>query len=641
MAGRASGGKPAVHWAAVLIILVAAYLRLAAFHEALIGGDQSSLLSGAAELASLRSLPLAGMKSSVGIWQTAVTSYIAAIPLLLVKRTIAIKWFFSMLDLVALATLYAAVRRAVGRRAALVAACMYATNPWIVEFVRWIWYQSLVPTFATLAFSFFLILLARSKSKHPVHLAGALVCSALMGTVHVAAAPWAALLFAAGLIIAWRQRLWAGFWAGLGASVLLIAPYVRYLAMTSSLEIGQLLRTAGPRPAGPNVAAFALAGELLTGRGVLETPRSNVWAESVLQLPFVHCVLLLLFACSFLFCCLQSVRCRRHRGVLLFTAAWAALAPALYLPTGFYLLHVYLLFLFPAPLALLGAWVAGLLRSDSRVWRTVGTGLLAVVLLVSLWWTHLWAVRIGYEMKGQLRAPTRAWLMDAAVDEIDSFLRRVPKGEVIILTEFEGELSPFSWIGSFIASDRVRVAPAGAGLIIPPGPTCYMLGPGALEAQLEALPQQAIEQHEMAIPADPPWRFFCTSAGEDFPAHQAEWDNGVGLVRATIEGAAEPGGVLSIVSYWHLAEPPGQQYHFFNHLFLDGELAAQVDGPGVPGWYWREGDLLVTRFQLVLPQALEPGSYSLRTGLYGWPDLQRVLLADGSDSYELERWIMR
>ena len=130
------------------------------------------------------------------------------------------------------------------------------------------------------------------------------------------------------------------------------------------------------------------------------------------------------------------------------------------------------------------------------------------------------------------------------------------------------------------------------------------------------------------------------SARDDLPEPQAEWQNGLNLLSLAIEGSFEPSAALTIVSSWHYAEVAPQQYHFFNHLLYEGQLVAQVDGPGVPAWYWREDDVLETRFQLILPAELAPGDYRLRVGVYGWPDLQRVLLSDSSDGLDVAEWTL-
>lgn len=73
-------------WTGIIILLLAALLRLAGFEESPIGGDQSAILAAAFDIAHLRGLPAVGIKSSVGVPPTAVTSYLAAIPLFVLPR---------------------------------------------------------------------------------------------------------------------------------------------------------------------------------------------------------------------------------------------------------------------------------------------------------------------------------------------------------------------------------------------------------------------------------------------------------------------------------------------------------------------------------------------------------------------------
>jgi len=42
-----------------------------------------------------------------------------------------------------------------------------------------------------------------------------------------------------------------------------------------------------------------------------------------------------------------------------------------------------------------------------------------------------------------------------------------------------------------------------------------------------------------------------------------------------------------------------------------------------------------------MPERLDAGEYQMLVGIYGWPDLERVLLADGSDTFMLGRWAVR
>ncbi len=102
--------------------------------------------------------------------------------------------------------------------------------------------------------------------------------------------------------------------------------------------------------------------------------------------------------------------------------------------------------------------------------------------------------------------------------------------------------------------------------------------------------------------------------------------------------ALEPGAYIDIILTWHYRVVAPKEYHIFNHLLLDETLIAQIDGAGVPTWYWRDDDVLVTRFRMELPPNLTPGTYRLITGSYTWPDVERVLLTNEEAAYEVWRW---
>ncbi len=652
------------------LLLVGAWLRLGAFHEALVGADQSSILAAAADIVALRHFPLVGMKSSMGVMQTAVVGYLAAIPLLLVHRVVAISWFFGVLDLLALALLYRAVGRTFGRRAALVAMALYATTPWVVEFNRWIWYQTLIPTFATLAFSSLLSAVgARRRGAGARQATGArqaagarqatgaialaMISATLMGLVHLAALPWAALLWVVAALWAWRQRWWREGLVGAAASLLAAYPYAAYLVRTGFVDVTTILRGSGGEGAsGLNWATYRLTLELLTGDQILHTPRNPLWANSVVwieELLLVVPVILTLAVVTTLIRLLLTQDAER-RGLIL-TLAWTVLAPTLFLSSSIHLQHFYLLFVFPAPYVLIATCLATCLeaRTASPVTSASGLGIvgqalgvagIASVTVLAVWWGYLWSVRIGYEQQGLLRAPTRAWLMDATAETVGAYLAGDPEAEVLIVTHFgTGELSPFDWIRNFVHSDRVRVVPASAGLIIPPGEACFVLTPGASPADLAPLGPRATERPDMAIPASPPWPSFCTdSPRPPLATPLAAWENGLRLLDSDVEGDPVPGGHLALVHQWHYRNVTGKEYHLFNHLVHEGQMIAQIDGAGVPTRYWRDDDVLITRFTLELPDELPTGELRLLTGAYTWPDVERVPLTDGADAYPVQTW---
>ncbi len=634
-------------WIGVFIVLLAAWLRLGAFHEALIGADQSSILAAAFDITALRSFPVVGIKSSVGVMQTAITPYLAAIPLVLVRRVIAIKWFFSVLDLLALALLYMAVKRTFGRWAGSIAALLYATNPWVVEFIRWIWYQTLVSTFATIAFAAFLLCFAPSKrpgENRPLWwMAVGMVGATLMGMVHLAALPWTAVLCVFAVGLAWRRRRRVGFLLGLTLSLAIVSPYGLYLFKTHFSDVQLLLAGSGQGGVAWNWSTYRLAWELLTGAQVFTTPRATLWMESVVHIPALYPVVpaaLGLALAGGVWSCWKSAAKRSLWG---FVVAWTVCAPTLFVMTRFHLQHFYLLFLFPAPYVLIGAWGEVCLTASHGL---IGTALRwcgrlvgGLLLLLALWWAYIWTVRIDLEQQGLLRAPTRAWLMDLTAERIARHLEAEPESSVILLATFDNaHLSPFDWVRNFVRSDRVRVVPAGQGLIIPAGATCYLLTEGAGEADLWPLADLFTERADLYVPATPPWRGDCAPSRAALTQPVAEWENGLRLLDVTVAPDFAPGATVTFTYTWYYRALAPRDYHFFNHVVLGDTLVAQIDGVGVPTWYWRDDDVLITRFQVQLPPSLEPGTYRLLTGSYTWPEVERVGLVNGEGAYVVQQW---
>ncbi len=628
--------------AGVLLLLLASLLRIYGFEETLLAWDQSYLISNAIETARLHP-PLAGIKSSVGVYQTAVISYLAAIPWLLVPRVIAIKWFFSVLDLIAVAVLYRAVRMVFGYRTGVLSALLYVTNPWVVEFVRWIWYQALTTTWAALAFSFLLLAVAR-RPHRGLYLALGLISAMLMGTVHIAGLPWAVVLYAAGFLLAWRTRSWAGLGIGVAGGGLILLPYLLFTLREVPGDVFQALRV-GTQGSGWNLAVFPLTLELISGRGFHSVPGSPVWTQALVHIPQAIEWPDYLLGVALVVGLLGLIAWKERRPALLWVLGWTVGAPLMYLRSSVYLVGFYLLYVLPAPFVLMGLAAGGAERFPQRALRVAGKilGLLltGVLLLISLVWAQAWGVRIRLEQEGRMGAPTRAWLLDQTAEKIGGFLEQHPDCTVVVLSSFVGDGSAFDWIRAALQTDQVRVVPTGSGLIIAPRCTCYLMAPGSTEADLSPIQERLVEEPRMSIPATPPWRFYCLAERGDLPPPLAEWENGLRLLGVHIDGAPQPNGQVRVAYTWHYRAVTSDSYHFFNHLF-QGEttLVAQMDGPGVPSQYWRDDDVLITRFELRLPASVEPGTYRLLMGVYRWPDLQRVTMKDGRDIYEVHQWTL-
>ncbi len=630
-------GDRRLYWATVVVLLLGAVLRLAAFHETQITADQAAILDSAFQIAHLRYFPLTGMKSSVGVMQTGIVPLLAAIPLFAVKRVIAVQWFFSALDLLALAWLHRAVRKTVGHRAAWIAALLYATAPYVILYARTIWYQTLIAGLATTTFASLMMVLASGK-RRPTALVAAMVSSTLLSMVHLAAAPWSLLLFCVCLVTAWRWRRWRPALLGIGISGAIVLPYLSYLVHSSFADLTFLVEV-GRDIAGLNTATYRLARELISGSMILANAHGDIWPRSVIQWPAAEFVVLGSIAIALIWA-LVSIAHSHRRHQLLLTVVWLIVVPTLFLRSDVHLQHFYLMSIFPAPFVLLGAWIEDWTAPSSRTARSAPVAVVAhlaggLLVLVALWWSSLWLVRIGLEAQGELQRYTRGWLMDHAAKAIASHLQQEPASQVLVLAQFDGDMSPFDWLRGYAQTNRVRVVPVERGLLIPEGPGCYLIGPHVSADVLAPISADITEVPTRTVPDRPPWPLHCGSFGSRERVPRAQWYNGLSLLESEIDGDLNPGGHLRLVHTWrYRATAPGH-YQFFNHLLQDGVLISQVDGGSVPHWHWRDGDILLTYFTLPLPTELPSGNYSLRIGMYTWPGLERIYRVTGEDGYDV------
>ncbi len=94
----------------------------------------------------------------------------------------------------------------------------------------------------------------------------------------------------------------------------------------------------------------------------------------------------------------------------------------------------------------------------------------------------------------------------------------------------------------------------------------------------------------------------------------------VTLIGYDLEGAATPGGRLDVTLYWYTSEPIGEDLNSFLHFSTGGPPLAQVDKQN-PGDLveWSIGGFIRDEYVLQLPDALVPGDYQLRAGLWSCP----------------------
>jgi hypothetical protein len=102
----------------------------------------------------------------------------------------------------------------------------------------------------------------------------------------------------------------------------------------------------------------------------------------------------------------------------------------------------------------------------------------------------------------------------------------------------------------------------------------------------------------------------------------ASFADSIGLIGYDLPaGTWQPGNILPLTLFWQRLGTISEDYSVFVHL-IDGSgaLVSQTDSAPVGGQRptsgWQEGELIVDRHGLLLPDNLPPGEYELRVGIY-------------------------
>lgn len=136
--------------APLLVVLLAAALRLYRIDYAQYRGDDDMIMSLAFRLLHSGEPPLHGVISSLGVDNGPVSVYLLAFPLALGADEVGVTVFIAGLNTLAVALTYLFVRSFFGRRTALITTLLFAVNPWAVVYGRRIWLNADIPLFTLL-----------------------------------------------------------------------------------------------------------------------------------------------------------------------------------------------------------------------------------------------------------------------------------------------------------------------------------------------------------------------------------------------------------------------------------------------------------------------------------------------------------
>ncbi|HUM69093.1 MAG TPA: glycosyltransferase family 39 protein, partial [Chloroflexota bacterium] len=506
--------------ALLLIVALAAYLRLYRLHTSPIWGDQSILMSIALDWVNWGKIPLAANKSSAGAMNPPLVVYLLALPLFVRQTVMSPLWFQALLGLTAVPLLYFLTARFFGRAAGLVAAFLFALNPWLVYYSRLIWNPSLTPLFATLLLTAVLLFLATRRWPYLLLVFAAL---ALLTQLHLSSL--VLLPVVAFILLLFGRRLWLGSWrrtvavlaAGMGLFVLLYTPYLLFeramgfadvKALGGVLTGAQLSSQAFLTETAVNAASFFILKDLALGEGFRES-QVAAWQTAVTPLPMLFWLLRLLALAAWAYAFIAPLHWRwRHRAqprpalpdremALLVSAIWVTLPVLLYVRHSQYLQNYFFLYLTPAACLLLAgfwerlwqlAWGFFAQRHEGSQRRegaeevapqvVGGTAVLLLTLPLLLWggW-QFWFFQTGLALADRVDIwqQRAAGDVQQAVDILRDLHATHPDCTITLLAEgYQHDSSPVGLMEPLLYPLDVAIASAGRGFVLPGGCTLYL-----------------------------------------------------------------------------------------------------------------------------------------------------------------------
>ncbi len=119
------------------------------------------------------------------------------------------------------------------------------------------------------------------------------------------------------------------------------------------------------------------------------------------------------------------------------------------------------------------------------------------------------------------------------------------------------------------------------------------------------------------------------------PLPDVGWAIGARLVGYSLPAQARPGELIGVTLRWRVTAPlpddPGHDYTFAVGLVdADGQEVADRDWLGHPTAGWRDGDELVSWFDLCLPTTLAPGPLRATVALYSRADFAKRPVLDAA-----------
>lgn len=603
----------------LIVLLVATVLRVGEFGIVRYDYDEMQVTILAKDLVAGRDIPLQGIVSSVGLPNTPMTVYIAAIPYLVSSDPVFATLFVALFNVIGVGLLWGFVNRYMGPTPAFFAGLVYAVNPWAVKFSRKIWAQSLLSTLVILAF--WLGMLGFIERKRWAQ-ALCLPVLVIVAQIHYSGA----LLVPVYAWFLWQGRhhlAWRALVASVILSLILVTPFViGATRFTDEAWDGyQDILQASENRRHLSLEPLTDMHRLITGLEMEEwlAPEQTAEARDAIDAPVLLWELL---AAAVVAGAVILARQPDHRRSAEALALWIGVPPLLFGLGWIGVIFHYLLFEIPALAILVGVCIAWLMTRRARWIQTITVAMLALILVTQIrgWYGILDYVDTHATPHG-FGTPLH-YLMEPR-DVLDNY------DDVLIVND-----SPWIWrsillneIGSVreaaLPGSDIVVIPEGAFAVVSPTPDhlyhsehhlVFPLRPSEGSYHVDLFDGGFVWEGEAGVTAMGPVVF----------------DNGVRLIGYALDRQ-------SVLLVWQLPAARKGYYQYFIHFEDEtGKRIAQVDKLFWPCVNWRLNDRIFIRYYIDWPEAttlLRVGLYQLRGKSY----INSNVLDD--DGIPIQQWV--
>ncbi len=635
------------------ILLLAAGLRFYRLDGVEYKLDEANISRLALDMVRTGRVPIWGLGSSVGIYNGALSEWLLAIPCAASSSPLVATGFVAALNVLAVAMTFAFTRKVAGPAAGLIAALLFAVAPWAVLNSRKLWAQDMLPPFViAYLWTAYLALVEKKRWWLVGHVLALAACIQL----HYSALTLVFLSVFLIVLFWWRRWSWKVLLVVSVVGVLGFAPFLYLDATTITPDaitgqvhafpnVTRIIQTVLNRKAVVDATAFQMAWIMVTGNDLhslagaseFRSYLSGLWPVAPL---FAALGVLILVALGWaLWRAARAWNDARAK-------AGFVVAMGMVFPIVLFVWHStpvfphYFILLYPWPYVLVAMFIAWLAQQRPR-WRVAGWGgaLIAVIAVAQIYgYLSIMQFVAGRNTPGGYGTPVGLTLQ--AVRSAEQMAREM-KGNILVLADgdnVDADEVASIWDVLVDPAFAPRVVDRRQAMVYPTAPAAVVYAPGAsAEKSVTHIPLRRGEGEYGLVRwmgGDAP----AAKARSMLPTGADRWSNGVQLLAAQLSGDVRAGGKFRWQLTWRVNSPPppGVDYHWTNQLYdASGKRVGQMDGVGFPARSWRAGDTVVTRFDVSIVPEAAPGVYTMRVGMYTYPDINTVPVVDGPGYVEV------